>query len=261
VRPPRLRRLFAQGKTALGLWITLEAPSVAEIAATMGLDWVVIDAEHGQLDFREVLEHLRAVRGSQTTALVRVQEIEQGTIKRVLDLGAEGIVVPMVRNAAEVAQAVRFAKYPPQGVRGIGAERATKWGKGIAAYTRDANRQTLVVPIIECAEAADHFESILAVRGVDAFFFGPADLAASMGHLGQWGHPEVMKSILRMRKQAASRGIPSGILAMSPREAMLRVRQGFRMIALGIDALLMIRSLEEMLSALRRPVPPSAWEE
>ncbi len=252
MRPPRLRQILARGKTALGLWVTLEAPSVAEIAAAMGLDWIVIDTEHGQLDFKEVLEHVRATRNSKTTPLVRVPEIEQGTIKRALDLGAEGVIVPMVRNAAEVAQAVRFAKYPPDGVRGIGAERATRWGTGIRDYVRDANRQTMVIPLVECVEAADNFESILRVRGVDAIFFGPADLAASMGHAGEWGHPEVMKRILGMRKRAALAGVPAGILALGPKEAALRARQGFRMIALGIDTLLMIRALEATLAALGR---------
>jgi len=243
------------------MWVTLEAPSVTEIAATMGLDWVVIDAEHGSLDFKEVQEHLRATRGSQTAPLVRVQEIEQGLIKRVLDLGAEGILVPQVRSAAEVAQAVRFAKYPPAGVRGIGAERATKWGMGIPSRARTANRETLVIPIVECVEAADDFEAILAVPGVDAVFFGPHDFAASAGHPGVWSHPDVLRRILAMRKTAAKAGMPCGILAFDEKEGRLRKSQGFRMISVGIDTVLMIRTLQRMMAALGRPVPPSVWDE
>src|SRR5437870_12293353 len=109
-----LKQKLAAQQTTLGLWITLESPSITEIAVELGYDWVVIDAEHGHLDFKEILEHLRATRNATTTPLVRVQEIEQGLIKRVLDLGAAGILIPQVTTAAEVDQAVRFAKYPPQ---------------------------------------------------------------------------------------------------------------------------------------------------
>src|SRR3954454_10066592 len=108
-----LKQKLAQGQTTRGLWVTLEAPTITEIAVTLGFDWVVVDAEHGHLDFKEILEHLRVMRHSATTPLVRIQEIEQGLIKRVLDLGAAGIIVPQVRDAGEVEQAVRFAKYPP----------------------------------------------------------------------------------------------------------------------------------------------------
>src|SRR5262245_32591173 len=123
-----LKEKLRRGKTTLGLWIGLEAPSITEIATDLALDWVVIDAEHGHLDFKEIIEHLRTARNTQTTPLVRIQEIEIGLIKRVLDIGAAGILVPQVRNAEEVAQAVKFAKYPPLGLRGIGAERSTRWG-------------------------------------------------------------------------------------------------------------------------------------
>src|SRR5436309_8181821 len=113
-----LKQKLKNGEKTFGLWITLEAPAITEIAVRLGLDWICIDAEHGHLDFKEVVEHLRAAGRSSVAALVRVQEIEQGLIKRVLDLGAHGIIVPQIRNAEEVEQAVRFAKYPPRGIRG-----------------------------------------------------------------------------------------------------------------------------------------------
>ena len=116
-----LKQKLARGETTVGMWITLESASISEIAATLGYDWVVIDTEHGHLDFKEVVEHIRATRNSPTTPLVRIQEIEQGVIKRVLDLGAHGILVPQVVDAAEVERAVRFAKYPPAGSAGSAA--------------------------------------------------------------------------------------------------------------------------------------------
>lgn len=242
------------------MWVTLESPSITEIAATMQMDWVVIDAEHGHLDMKEIIEHLRAARNSKTTALVRIQEIEEGLIKRVLDIGAEGILIPQVRSADDVERAVRFAKYPPRGIRGIGAERATRWGPGIPAYTRGADRNLLVIPIIENVDAERSIDEILEVPGVDVLFFGPADFAASIGKLGDWGGPEVMARILSIQKKATAKRKPCGILSLNPVEARQRKRQGFRMLGIGIDTLLMIKSAQEMMAALGRPVPKSAWE-
>ncbi len=245
-RNPLKPKLLA-GRTTFGLWVTLESPSITEIAVTLGLDWVVIDAEHGHLDFKEILEHLRAVRGSETAALVRVQEIEQGVIKRVLDLGAHGILVPQVRSAAEVAEAVRFAKYPPWGSRGVGGERAVTWGLELREYTSVANEETMVVPIIETVEAGRCAEEILSVKGVDAVQFGPADFSASAGYLGQWEGPGVADELLRIRAAAEGRGVPCGILTTSLDDLRMRREQGFRLLALGSDTSLLIRALREAL--------------
>ncbi len=254
-----LKARLTRSDPALGMWVTLESASITEIAAAVGLDWIVVDTEHGALDFREVLDHARAAARTPTAPLVRIPEIEQGTIKRVLDLGAEGILVPMVRSAEDVRTAVRFAKYPPAGVRGISVERATQWGLGLKDYLERANRETLVIPIIENTEAADAFDAILEVPGVDALFFGPFDFAASMGRLGVWDDPEVLRRIETLRKKAQARGMPVGIVATSPEDARRRAGEGYRLIGLGFDALLMIRSLKEMLAALGRPVPKGGW--
>ena len=259
--PNRLKQLLAEGRTALGLWVTLESPSITEIATVMGLDWVVIDCEHGHLDFKETMEHIRAARNTDTTVLVRIQEIEEGLIKRVLDIGAQGLIIPQVRSAADVARAVRFAKYPPMGVRGIGAERATRWALGIEGSVPSANQNTLIIPLIENVEAVADIEAILEVPGIDALFFGPHDLSASAGHPGAWDHPEVARDILRIRALAEARGLPGGILAAGPEEGRRRLEQGFNMLAVGIDTILLVRSAQAMMEALGRPVPGEAWNE
>jgi len=242
-----LKRKLATGAVAKGLWVTLESASISEIAAELGYDWVVIDAEHGQLDFKEILEHIRAVRGSSTTPLVRIQEIEQGLIKRVLDLGAAGIIVPQVMGRGDVELAVRFAKYPPWGIRGVGGERATRWGLGLRAYTEVADEETMIIPLIETATAADALPEILAVRGVDAIFIGPADLSSSCGYLGQWEGPGVAERILEIRRKAAEQSVPCGIMSTSIADAQLRMSQGFQMLGLGSDTGLLIRASQEAM--------------
>src|SRR5438132_8704608 len=121
----KLRERLAAGAAVYGLWVTLESASISEMAVSLGLDWIVIDAEHGHLDWKDILEHVRAAVRSQTVALVRIAELNAALIKRVLDIGADGVVIPWIETAQQLKQAVAFASYPPEGVRGIGAERAT----------------------------------------------------------------------------------------------------------------------------------------
>lgn len=256
----RLKQLWKRGKTTFGLWVTLESPSISEIAAVMGLDWIVIDAEHGNLDFKEITEHLRATRNSDTTPLVRVPTVDQGYIKRVLDLGAAGIVLPQVQSAEEVARGIRFAKYPPKGVRGIGADRATRWGMAMKSYTRTANAETIVVPMIETIEAGEQFDEILALDGVDAAFFGTCDYAAAMGHLGNCDAAPVERKVASLHKKAKAAKIVSGALTMSIEATKKRQRQGYRMIGIGVDTLMFIGALERSLAAAGRPTPRRRWD-
>jgi len=248
--PNVLKQKLAAGQTTLGLWITLESPSITEIAVTLGYDWVCIDAEHGHLDFKEVLEHFRVTRNTPTMPLVRIQEIEQGLIKRVLDLGAAGIVVPQVTTAVEVEQAIRFAKYPPWGIRGVGGERATQWGMNLKGYTQAANQETMVIPLMENVAAGEAIESILDVRGVDAIFFGPADYSASAGYLGEWEAPGVAERLLAIQRKIRARGVPCGIMGRDIPNMQMRKEQGFQLVGVGSDAGLLIRASREAMKAL-----------
>src|SRR5688572_8970168 len=162
-----LRQKLAHDQAVYGLWVTLESPSITEMAVALGLDWVVIDAEHGHLDWKEIVEHLRATVRSQTVALVRIAELNQGLIKRALDIGADGVVVPWIESADQLRQAVRFARYPLEGVRGIGAERATAWGQSLVEHTAEANEHMLLVPILETVRAADEVDRLCEVEGVE----------------------------------------------------------------------------------------------
>ena len=251
--PNPLKKKFAARKPTTGLWVTLESPTITEIAVTLGLDFVVIDAEHGHLDFKEILEHIRATNNSDTVPLVRIQEVEQGLIKRVLDLGAGGIIVPQIYSPDEVEKAVTFAKYPPWGCRSVGGERATHWGLGLKSDTIQANFETLVIPIMETSSAGECIEQICKIPGVDAIQFGPADYSASAGSLGEWEGPGVAAKLIAIKDKIRRCGKPCGILCRDKADLQMRRDQGFTMLALGSDTGLLIKSLQGNLDALRDP--------
>src|SRR5438105_11537455 len=236
-----LRQKFAADTPTYGLWIGLDAPAVTEIAVGLNLDWVVIDAEHGLLDWKEIAEHLRATARSETVALVRVAELNGGLIKRALDIGADGVVVPFVETAEQLDQAVRFARYPLEGVRGIGAERATAWGQAIAEHAAEANEHVFVVPIVETVRGRDNLAALCEAEGVDLFWFGPADYSASAGHRGQWEGPGVADDLLRMKDTLRRAGKQCGVVATGDENVRQRIDQGFRAIGLGMDSGMLIR--------------------
>ena len=156
----KFRKKLATDQPVWGLWITMESPTVTEIAVAMGLDWVTIDAEHGHLDWKELVEHIRAVVRSETVVLVRVAQIQEGLIKRALDIGADGIVVPWIEQVSQLEEALKWAHYPTRGRRGIGAERATAWGQCMAEHVREAEENVFVAPIIESVEGGQNLEKL-----------------------------------------------------------------------------------------------------
>ena len=246
----RLRQRFQDKQTTYGLWVTVETPTITEAAVALGLDWVCIDMEHGHQDFHEVMNHLRVVRGSQTSALVRVPGIEMSFIKRALDMGAHGVIVPYSQNHAEVEKAFSFGRYPPRGVRGVCGDRAVRWGLGFQEYLQSADEETLIIPLIETRGAVEDIDAILEVPGLEAIFFGPADMSASYGFLGQWEGPGVAEHILDVRARAEAKGIAAGVLARTIGDSVMRRDQGFRMVGLGADMSLLIRAIRENLDAL-----------
>jgi 2-keto-3-deoxy-L-rhamnonate aldolase RhmA len=253
-----LRKKLAADEAVFGLWVTLESASISEMAVALGLDWIVIDAEHGHLDWKDILEHIRAAVRSDTVALVRVAELNLGLIKRVLDIGADGVVVPWVETAEQLQQAVAFALYPPEGVRGIGAERATGWGQCLAQHTQEANEHVLVVPLIETVTAGRNIKTLCQVSGVELFFFGPADYSSTAGHRGQWEGPGVAAELLALKDTLRAHGKHCGIMATSQENLVERRQQGFRMLGVGSDSGLLLRSLHAALGVVgqdRRILP------
>ncbi|MCA1686655.1 MAG: aldolase [Planctomycetia bacterium] len=248
----RLRQTLAEGRAAYGLWVTLESAGVTEMAVALGLDWVVIDAEHGALDWKEIAEHVRATVRSETAAMVRVADLDRGLIKRALDVGADGVVVPWIETVTQLRRAVAFARYPPEGCRGIGAERATGWGECTAEHTAEANDHVLVVPIIETVRAAGRVARLCEVDGVEIVFVGPADFSATAGFRGHWEGPGVADRLRAVLEAVRASGKHCGVVATGTANLAERFDQGFRVIALGLDGGLLLRSLHESMAAVGR---------
>ena len=247
-----LKTKLDAGDSCVGLWVTLESAAVTEIAVALGVDWITVDMEHGHLDFKDVMDHLRASRGSETSVVVRVPRLEEDSIRRVLDWGAHGVSVPLIKSGADGERARGWARYPPAGTRGVGGERAVAWGLAFDEYLEIADRETMVIPLIEAKVAVDAIDEILEVGDLTAVFLGPNDLSASQGHLGQWEGPGVAEQLLHVCDRAAARGIATGVMALDVENAQRRKNQGFRMVGLGSDTGLMIRSLRDSLRALDR---------
>lgn len=247
----KYRKKLANQQPVFGLWVTMESPTVTEIAVAMGLDWVTIDAEHGHLDWKEIVEHIRAAARSDTVILVRVTEIQEGLIKRTLDIGADGIVVPWIERVSQLEEALKWAHYPLKGRRGIGAERATAWGQCLAEHVKEAEENVLVVPIIESVKGGKNLKNLLKVKGTEMFFFGPADYSSTAGYAGQWEGPGVAKMILRNKDMMRKAGKHCGVLTQGPEDRDMRLKQGFRMLGVGMDAGLVVKGIQDNLVGIR----------
>ena len=253
----KLRQKLNQNEPIYGLWVTIESASITEMAVALGLDWVVIDAEHGHLDWKDINSHIRAALRSDTVVLVRIAERSTILSKRALDIGADGIIIPWMEKVEEVEEAVRDCRYPPEGRRGIGGERATAWGQCLSEHAAEANENVLIVPLIESIAAIPNVATMCEVDGIDVFFFGPADFSASAGFRGQWEGPGVAEQILGLKDIINAAGKHCGVVSTSNQNLTDRLDQGFRMLALGTDSGLLLRSLHQSLQEVDRDRLPA----
>ncbi len=235
MRDNRIKRLIRSEPPALGLSMTITDPFVAEVVGAAGFDFVLIDTEHGPIAIDQLQSMLIALRGSASTVLVRPPANDHVEIKRILDLGAEGIVVPEVSTGAECAAAVRAAKYPPAGIRGFGPRRASRLEGGRKTYLARANDEIAVLVMIEHQDALPNLDEILTTPGLDGIVVGPADLAVSMGHLLDQGHADVEKAIEQVFEAAERHRCPFGIYAAAEASARKWVGRGARLVTVGSD--------------------------
>ena len=253
----KLRQKLNQNEPIYGLWVTLESASITEMAVALGLDWVVIDAEHGHLDWKDINSHIRAALRSDTVVLVRIAERSTILSKRALDIGADGIMIPWMEKVEEVEEAVRDCRYPPEGRRGIGGERATAWGQCLSEHAAEANENVLIVPLIESIAAIPNVATMCEVDGIDLFFFGPADFSSTAGFRGQWEGPGVAEQILSLKNTINAAGKHCCVVSTSNQNLTDRLDQGFRMLALGTDSGLLLRSLHQSLQEVDRDRLPA----
>jgi 4-hydroxy-2-oxoheptanedioate aldolase len=245
----RLKR----GEIALGVWASILHPTSVRAIARTGVDWVLFDTEHGPASFETVDLLVREVCGSGAIPLVRVVWNDMNAIKRALDTGALGVIVPLVESREAAENAVRYTRYPPEGVRGCAPGRpASAWGVSTREYLDRVNDEMLVAVQIETRRAVEKVEEIVSVEGVDATFIGPTDLSTSLGYRGEPFHPEVMKVMQRVVEASEAAGVAPGIAyGLGVEHLKELIDTGFRFIGVGSDASLMTLGCRETLRGLR----------
>lgn len=241
---------LAAGEVLIGAWLGLADPYAAEIAATAGFDWLLIDGEHAPNDLRSILAQLSVVEASGSSPVVRLPMGEDWAIKQVLDLGAQSLLIPMVDSAAQAQALVRAVRYPPRGMRGVGSAlaRASRFS-GIPDYLATADAQIWLGVQVETRAGLAALDGILAVEGVDGVFLGPADLSADMGYLGQLDHPEVLAAISDATRRIAAAGKAPGIIWTDEPNASRAIAEGARFVATAIDVITLAGALRRAASA------------
>ena len=247
------KRALARGETQIGLWSSLSSNYSVEVIAGAGFDWLLLDMEHSPNDLESLLAQLQAAASYATHPVVRVPWNDMVSIKRVLDVGAQSLLVPYVSSAAEARAAVSFTRYPPQGVRGVaGTTRATRFGR-IKDYARRAHEEICVLVQVETQPALDQIEAICATEGVDGVFIGPADLHASLGHPGEIANPKVKPVIDEAVRRIRRAGKAPGILTPSEDDARHWLECGALFVAVGADVGILARGAEALAQKFKRP--------
>jgi 2-keto-3-deoxy-L-rhamnonate aldolase RhmA len=235
---------------ALGTLVTVGAPAIVEALSMTGLDWLFIDMEHGALGIDAAEDLVRAVRGDCST-LVRIPENTPLWIRKVLDLGCDGLIVPMVCSEAEARRAVEYSKYPPAGGRSVGVARAHGYGLQFADYVANANERTSLIIQIEHISAVRNLTSILDVSGIDGVLIGPYDLSGSMNLLGQVGHPAVQEAMGAIRKACTERGIPFGVFVLDRGSMEAALATGVSFLAVGTELSFMCGGAKAVIETAR----------
>ncbi len=238
----------------LGSWITMDNEMVAEVMSRNGFDWLTIDIEHSAIDIGMVQRLVRTIELNGCVPLVRVGENNANLIKRVMDTGAHGVIVPMVKTADDARRAVAAVKYPPQGERGVGLSRAQGYGLSFEKYRKWLSRESVVIAIIEHIDAIENLEEILAVEGLDATMIGPYDLSGSMGHPGQFDRKDVKEVIKKYMDACKSLKKTAGFHVIHPDAGKVneKVSQGFRFISLSLDTLLLTEKCRQELGQVKK---------
>lgn len=249
------KEALRKGEVQIGLWLSSTTSYMAEIAATSGYDWLLIDGEHAPNTVQDLYHQLQAIAPYASQPVIRPVEGTKALIKQVMDIGAQTLLIPMVDSAEQARQIVAATRYPPLGERGVGASvaRAARWGR-IENYMAQANESLCLLVQVESKTALDNLDEILDVDGIDGVFIGPADLSASLGYPDNAGHPEVQRIIEASIKRIRGAGKAAGFLAVDPAMAQKCLEWGANFVAVGVDTMLYTEALDSRL-AMFKSVP------
>jgi len=253
-----IKRRLLSGETLFGCWLNVGCPVCAEIVGAAGFDWVLVDLEHGAGTEKDALHQLQALESGTAAAVVRVESGARQRIQRVLDYGAEGVMVPRIDRPDQAREAAAALRYPPKGNRGVAKMvRASGFGKDFDRYCRESQEKILGVIQIETEECLKHLDEIAAIEGVDVLFVGPADLSLALGVPGRLEHPR-FASAARLTAEAAGRaGKAAGVLLYGPEQLEAYRALGFRFIACGADSAFVATGARNTIEALRKGKKPS----
>ncbi|UJP02949.1 MAG: aldolase/citrate lyase family protein [Nitrosomonas sp.] len=254
-----LKSRLNRSELTIGSWVTLGHPSIAEIMASAGFDWLVLDMEHSVLELGEVQAIIQVLDGKQCPAIVRLTSNHPDQIKRVMDAGATGVMVPMIKSAADAKAAVDGVYYPPRGQRGVGLARAQGYGSSFQAYRQWLEENAVIVVMIEHVDAVKAIDEILAVPGIDAYIIGPYDLSGSMGRPGDLNHPDVQAAIAHVLEAGRRAQKPGGIHVIEPDPQALqqRIQAGFNFLGYGLDIRILDSICRTHLQSIRATLKTS----
>lgn len=232
-----VKKALLERQVTLGTWMQFGHPGIAEILANTGFDWIAADCEHTDIGIEGFAAVARSMYGRGPVPLVRVRENDTLAIRQVLDIGAQGVIVPLVNTAEDAQKAVDAVKFPPDGIRGFAFFRANDWGMNFDEYAGRANQETVVIVMIETKEAVDNIDAILAVEGIDGVLIGPYDMSGSYGVIGQTSHPFLLQARRRVVEACQEAGKSAGLHDVLPTEASIKaaIEEGFTFLALGMD--------------------------
>jgi len=248
----RFKGVIREGRPQIGQWLAFGDPISAELCAGAGFDWLVLDAEHGPNDLRTLIAQLQAVAPYESHPVVRIRVGDTHIIKQVLEIGAQTLLIPMVETGEQAAALVAAMQYPPAGVRGVGAAlgRSSRWNR-MAAYLKQAGEEMCLLVQIETRRGVENIDAIAGTPGVDGVFIGPADLSASMGHLGNMTHPDVLATIEQLIGHIRAAGKAPGVL-MGDEELVKRYLElGCMFIAVSADTLLLSQAADRMANRFK----------
>lgn len=232
-----LKNKLKNNQLTIGSWIMIGNPMSVEVMALAGFEWLVIDIEHTSIDLQTTENLIRTIQANNIKALVRVSKNEEVIIKRILDMGADGIIVPMVCSKDDAVQAVNYAKYPPLGKRGVGLYRASGYGTKFEEYKKWVNNELVIIAQIEHIDAVNNIDEILQVEGIDGTIIGPYDLSGSMGYPGDFEREDVKDAVQKVLDKCQEYKIPSGfhVVDTNPDALKIKIEQGCTFLAYGID--------------------------